>query len=49
MDEAFAQTQDGCWAAPAGWVRQGGALDGTRGNPWYGLFPQELPDGLWPG
>ena len=46
MVAAFAQTQDGRGVAPARWVGQGGAFDGTRGNPWYGLFkfPQSIVD-----
>ena len=46
---AFVLDQGGRWVAPAGWVRQGGSLDGTRNNPWYGLFPQEWLDGAWEG
>ena len=45
MGEAFLLDQGGGWVAPAGWEGQGGSLDGTRTNPWYGLFPQEWLDG----
>jgi hypothetical protein len=45
LGEAFLLDQDGGWVAPAEWVGQGGSLDGTRINPWYGLFPQEWLDG----
>ncbi len=47
MIAAFALAPNGSWAAPAEWVGQRGALDGTRGNPWYGLFPHEWLDGTW--
>jgi hypothetical protein len=45
MSAAFSLDQDGGWAAPTGWVGEGGPLDGTRSNPWYGLIPQERSDG----
>ena len=47
--EAFRRTQAGAWVAPAGWAGKGGPMDGTVINPWYGLFPQELVDGLSTG
>ncbi len=44
MDAALALAPDGSWVAPAEWVGQGGALDGFRGSPWYGMFPQGRAD-----
>ena len=41
----FSLDPDGGWIAPTGWVGQGGSLDGTRINPWYGLFPQSWLEG----
>ena len=32
MEAAFALDEGGRWVVPAGWVGQGGALDGTRDN-----------------
>ncbi len=49
MEAAFTLDQGGGWVAPTGWVGQGGSLDGTRANPWYGLFPQAWLDGAWAG
>jgi len=45
LEEAFVLDSVGGWVAPVGWVGQGGSLDGSRINPWYGLFPQEWLDG----
>ena len=49
MRAAFMLEQGGGWAAPTGWVGHGGSLDGTRTNPWYGMFPQEWLDGVGDG
>ena len=49
MRAAFMLDQGGGWAAPTGWVGHGGSLDGTRTNPWYGMFPQEWLDGVGEG
>ena len=38
--------QGGGWAAPIGWLGHGGSLNGSRINPWYGLFPPEWLDGV---
>ncbi len=45
MRAAFMQEQGGGWAAPIGRVGHGGSLDGSRINPWSGLFPPEWLDG----
>ncbi len=49
VSEAFYHTTSGSWAAPAGWAGKGGPMDGTVLNPWYGLFPPQLTDGLCSG
>jgi hypothetical protein len=49
MEAAFALDPGGRWVAPAGWMGQGGSLDGTRGNPRYVLFPHEWLAGVWAG
>ena len=46
MRAAFMHEQGGGWAAPIGWVGHGGSLNGSRINPWYGLFPPEWLDGV---
>jgi hypothetical protein len=38
MSAAFMLDQGGGWAAPTGWVGHGGSFDGSRTNPWYGMF-----------
>ncbi len=46
MSAAYMLDQGGGWIAPTGWVGHGGSLDGSRTNPWYGLFPQVWLDGV---
>ncbi len=51
LSAAFMLDQGGGWVAPTGLVghASGGSLDGSRTNPWYGMFPQEWLDGVGEG